>query len=618
MKKKGFIRRTSAMLVVFGTLFISCNDHVSSRGSSSNELIFAPTVSKETKAGYFGTDNLSSIGIYAYYTESSNFVWENRSPNFMNNQLIRRIGGSAWIYYPTRYWPVGQEDRLSFFAYAPHNSALAQTDGSILLDTTTSSPSLIVTIPSKQKNQADVLVSSPMLNKHLTNVDNGLLPLSFSHALSSIDFQAQSTTGSVQIFSIKVYYTSGVKRTGKVSLSTGSWIGGTLQGSYPSVDGTSEAKKDTILGTATTVGSTVTNLTSASDHLLLIPQTLNAGDIKVEISYALGGTSFVKTISLPAQTYTAGNNYPVLFEFGAGEIVYPIPLPSVPISLNEMCGCGYDRVTNPHHNLSHPHYDANNLANTSWVLRAKEDWTSTLQFKNKVDFFIYGRYTVSSWWGGSSNGKLYVMPGGILDLRNISGFNTDMHVVNFGTILLPNNLSINANASLTSATALDASNTNLNIGGSLTLYANSFFNDISTYGSSVITAHKCLTVASKITLSNTAKLYVNSYVEASSLIMNTSSQLYLASQSMIKLLNPFSIDYAANYRIINASEGYAVFKCPSFVSKIPNTSSMMYGKIDIHGTILNESWVPTVTWDSRIKLNGNTLIPADGCRPAYP
>lgn len=608
---------THSLLISLCALSLSCNEHTEKGQNYSKEIHFEPSVSSETRATYFSSDNLSSVGILAYYTGSSDFVWANKSPNFMKDQLVRRVSLSSWIYSPTRYWPASSNDKLTFFSYAPHSSTLAQTDGSIITDTTTTQPSLIVTIPSRQKKQADVLVSYPLFNKTLTDVDNGLLPLSFTHVLSSIDFHAQCTAGTLVINSVKTYYTSNVKRRGNVSLSTGTWLSGTLQGSYSTIDGATDARKDTIVSSNISVGTSSTALTNSSSHLLLIPQSLSIGDIKVEIGYTLNGTASVKTVSLPAQTYTAGNNYPFLFVFGEAEQVFPIPLPSIPIGTKDMCGCSYDRVTNPHHNLSLPHYNANNSANNSWSLRANADWESSLQFKNKINFYIYGRYKVNSWWGSSSNNTLYVMPGGVLDLTQVSGMNTGMQIVNFGTVILPNNFSINAGASFTSASDLDAANTTLNIGGEMELYGNTSFDGISTYGNCIITINKCLSTNS-LAISNNTKVYVNSYLHTGTLSMNTTTKVYLAAQSFLELDGNISLDYYASTQILNESSGYAVFKCANFATSVSNTSTMIFGRIDIHGNIQNNSGTSSLTWNSLIKLNGNTTITGDGCKPAFP
>ncbi len=80
--------------------------------------------------GYpYGTDNLPSMGVYAFYTGQSKWAdWtgDKSTPNFMNNQLVNRIFddngvATGWEYSPVKYWPTMQNDKLTFFAYAPYH-----------------------------------------------------------------------------------------------------------------------------------------------------------------------------------------------------------------------------------------------------------------------------------------------------------------------------------------------------------------------------------------------------------------------------------------------------------------------------------------------------------------
>jgi hypothetical protein len=99
--------------------------------------------------------------------------------------------------------------------------------------------------------------------------------------------------------------------------------------------------------------------------------------------------------------------------------------------------------------------------------------------------------------------------------------------------------------------------------------------------------------------------------------MNTTTKVYLAAQSIMELDGNFSLDYYASTQILNESSAYAVFKCANFISNVSNTSTMIFGKIDIHANIQNQSGT-TLTWNSLIKLNGNTTITGDGCKPSFP
>lgn len=77
----------------------------------------------------------NSFSVFAYYTENGPFNPSTSTPNFMYNQKVEHPD-SKWVYTPLKYWPndynLGavdnqtppatgtKNDKLSFFAYAPH------------------------------------------------------------------------------------------------------------------------------------------------------------------------------------------------------------------------------------------------------------------------------------------------------------------------------------------------------------------------------------------------------------------------------------------------------------------------------------------------------------------
>ena len=68
----------------------------------------------------------AGFGVFAYYTEDSEFDPTASKPNFMYNQQVK-YDGTNWVYEPVKYWPnefgdaaVSDDfDHVSFFAYAP-------------------------------------------------------------------------------------------------------------------------------------------------------------------------------------------------------------------------------------------------------------------------------------------------------------------------------------------------------------------------------------------------------------------------------------------------------------------------------------------------------------------
>lgn len=65
------------------------------------------------------------FGIMAYFTGQDNFetVKTTVTPSFMHNQMVKFDGtNNVWTYSPVKYWPNRQNDKISFFAYAPYES----------------------------------------------------------------------------------------------------------------------------------------------------------------------------------------------------------------------------------------------------------------------------------------------------------------------------------------------------------------------------------------------------------------------------------------------------------------------------------------------------------------
>ncbi len=152
-----------------------------------------------SKGGEITNVNISTMGVYAYYTQG---MYDNATsvPNFMLNTQVEKVAG-RWRYSPLRYWP--NSGYVSFFAYSPYTGSgdpyLQQTS----LVTTSGEPKLTYTVPDGVIQQRDLLVSVPMLNKtgDDVNVDNRL-EVNLQHALANIVFYAKPTA--VCNFPVKV------------------------------------------------------------------------------------------------------------------------------------------------------------------------------------------------------------------------------------------------------------------------------------------------------------------------------------------------------------------------------------------------------------------------------
>lgn len=102
-----------------------------------------------TRAGYAGVLDLTQLeqaeadgggfGVFAYYTDLKRYD-QTYIPNFMYNQGVFKNGaGANWEYTPMMYWPnesgidaqSDDEDKVSFFAYAPYVRHSSAASGSV-------------------------------------------------------------------------------------------------------------------------------------------------------------------------------------------------------------------------------------------------------------------------------------------------------------------------------------------------------------------------------------------------------------------------------------------------------------------------------------------------------
>ena len=78
-------------------------------------------MSAEVKANEITTANIYDMGVYATLDKEGNsFTSSQRLQNFMNNVLVSKET-SGWNASPKHYWPIDQNMKLSFFAYAPYS-----------------------------------------------------------------------------------------------------------------------------------------------------------------------------------------------------------------------------------------------------------------------------------------------------------------------------------------------------------------------------------------------------------------------------------------------------------------------------------------------------------------
>lgn len=123
-----------------------------------------------------GYAQLSSFGVFAFYRDGGNAV---TVPNFMNNQLVSRVGTTTtWTYSPIKYWPNESSDKIDFYAYAPH-----------IADKQWSSNAIGIEVPKEVVNQTDYLVAEPIGNQVK---QSETVNFTFTHAMSRVGFKVEA------------------------------------------------------------------------------------------------------------------------------------------------------------------------------------------------------------------------------------------------------------------------------------------------------------------------------------------------------------------------------------------------------------------------------------------
>ena len=151
-------------------------------------------MSAEVKANEITTANIYDMGVYATLDkEGTSFTSSQRLQNFMNNILVSKET-NGWSASPKHYWPIDQNMKLSFFAYAPYSGNSSEIQPPANKDWSADKTLRIVYSPNENAYyQSDFCIATAALDRTSTPDDHGNIPpvqLNFKHALSWITFAA--------------------------------------------------------------------------------------------------------------------------------------------------------------------------------------------------------------------------------------------------------------------------------------------------------------------------------------------------------------------------------------------------------------------------------------------
>ena len=227
--------------------------------TTQKAISFDTYLSKTTRAGAAGAQNTEALktngfGVFAYYTGQNAYAKTTTTPNFMYNTKVSvPTGSTAFTYSPARYWPNNDDDKLSFFAYAPYVEVTAGTglpadvkSGITALSNNayTGAPTVTYKLADDKTQSVDLLWGAKMgtttneVNTDLTRTKDNV-GFTFKHTLAKFggdnscikailvtddDKDFDNKTTKVTISSIKIT-SENIATTGTLDLTTGTWSG---------------------------------------------------------------------------------------------------------------------------------------------------------------------------------------------------------------------------------------------------------------------------------------------------------------------------------------------------------------------------------------------------------
>ena len=199
--RRFFIVLASVLLASCSSI-VELDDAGKEQGKASPVAVgFEAYVTRATKAGQTGdltTDILKTTGFGVLGYASNGIPFNERlTPDFMYNQPVTCPAG-VWTYEPVKYWPNEENDRVSFFAYAPFvevtpSTGLVNADGEsgILAMShylAEGDPQVWYRTTLTPGKDVDLCWGLPFLNQAKQKT-NERLQFEFHHALSQLNVQ---------------------------------------------------------------------------------------------------------------------------------------------------------------------------------------------------------------------------------------------------------------------------------------------------------------------------------------------------------------------------------------------------------------------------------------------
>ena len=218
--RRFFIVLAFALLASCSTI-VDLDDAGKEQGKASPVAVgFEAYVNRATKAGQKGdltTDVLKTAGFGVLGYSSNGIPFNERlTPDFMYNQPVTCPAG-VWTYEPVKYWPNEENDRVSFFAYAPFvevtpSTGLVNADGEsgILAMShylAEGDPQVWYRTTLTPGKDVDLCWGLPFLNQAKQHT-NERLQFEFHHALSQLNVQIDADMDVASQTTTRIYVRS--------------------------------------------------------------------------------------------------------------------------------------------------------------------------------------------------------------------------------------------------------------------------------------------------------------------------------------------------------------------------------------------------------------------------
>ncbi len=162
------------LLVGVIAAMISCakSDVYDVNQSNPDVIAFDTYVDQTTKGTVFTNETVQTtgFGLMAYYTAQN--YWDDSeaanstlsfSPDFMYNQKVEyNTNSQAWSYSPLKYWPNADDDKVTFFAYAPYESTTNGVEASYTDNEDTGRPQIKFTVQEDADDMIDFVAGQNM------------------------------------------------------------------------------------------------------------------------------------------------------------------------------------------------------------------------------------------------------------------------------------------------------------------------------------------------------------------------------------------------------------------------------------------------------------------------